>query len=246
MAVKNIIYKLRTGSVLYGTTIETSDEDLAGIFIPDKEYILGIQHCEQVLLSEKRSKTVRNQKGDIDYTLYSLPKFIQLAIGNNPNIIEFLYASEQCQLYMTDYAKELIQYRDYFLSKKSYHTFKGYAYAQRIKLQVKKENMTGRTELAEKYGYDTKFASHLIRLLLECQQVLVEHTLDFPLSQNNLVRDIKLGKYSLEEVLVKADELEKLIDLAYTTSDLQHHANTEEINKLQIRLLEDFWRYSSE
>lgn len=86
-----------------------------------------------------------------------------------------------------------------------------------------------------------KYASHLIRLLLECQQILVEKTLTFPLPQNNLVRDIKIGKYDLDFVLNKADELEKLIDIAYVKSDLQYSANKEEINKLQIRLIEKFW-----
>lgn len=242
MAIQNIIYKIRVGSTLYGTTTPSSDEDLAAIFIPDKDYVLGIQRCDQVILSEKRSKTIRNKPGDIDYTNYSLIKFIALAISNNPNIIEFLYAPENCQLFITDYSKDLLQNRHLFLSKKAYHTFKGYAYAQRLKLQVKKENMTGRTELTEKFGYDTKFASHLIRLLLECHQILVEQTIEFPLAQNNLVKDIKLGKYSLEEILYKADELERLIDLAYTKSDLQNRADIISINKLQIQLLEGYWK----
>lgn len=241
MALQNLIYKIRIGSNLYGTIIDISDEDLGGIFIPNKEYVLGIKNCEQVELSEKISKTIRNQKGDTDYTVYSILKFIPLAIANNPNIIEFFFVPEYCQLFTTEWSKELIANRDLFLSKKSYHTFKGYAYAQRQKLMVKRDNMTGRTELALKYGYDTKFASHLIRLLLECQQILVEKTITFPLPQNNLIRDIKLGKYDLTWILNKAEELEKLIDLAYVTSDLQYTANFEKINRLQIKLLEDFW-----
>ena len=71
MAIKNLIYKIRTGSVMYGTNTETSDEDLGGIFIPEKDYIIGIKRCDQVILSHKISKTKRNTKGDIDYTVYS-------------------------------------------------------------------------------------------------------------------------------------------------------------------------------
>lgn len=242
MALKNLIYKIRIGSNLYGTMTTISDDDFGGIFIPDKAYLLGIRTCEQVELSDKVNQKIRNQKGDIDYTIYSLPKFIKLAMNNNPNIIEFLYASKHCILCGTEYSTILRDNHHLFLSKKAYHTFKGYAYAQRQKLLLKKKNMTGRNELIEKYGYDVKFASHLIRLLLECHQLLVEKRLTFPLSQNNLVRDIKLGKYDLDWVLDKAEEIEKLIDLAYTTSDLQYTANFEEIDKLQIMLLEKFWR----
>jgi predicted nucleotidyltransferase len=242
MAVNNLIYKVRLGSTLYGTLIETSDDDLGGIFIPNKDYVLGLKNCEQVILSEKLSKTIRNQKGDTDYTVYSLIKFIQLAIGNNPNIIEFLYIPKQFVLFKNKYMNRLIENRDLFLSKKAYYTFKGYAYAQRKKLELKKENMTGRTELCNKFGYDVKFASHLIRLLTEGLEILVDKTITFPLLQNNLVRDIKIGRYSLEWVFNKADELEKLIDEAYIKSDLQKCADINKINKLQIELLEDYWR----
>lgn len=242
MAQRNLIYKVRTGSHMYGTRTENSDDDFTGIFIPYKDYITGIKTCEQVELSTKKSSEGRrNIKGDVDFIVYSLPKFIHLCIGNNPNILELLYAPRNCKLVETSYSRDLMLNRDLFLSKKTYHTFKGYAYSQRIKLEVKKENMTGRTELAKEFGYDTKFASHLIRLLLECVQILVEKTLTFPLPQNNLVRDIKQGKYELKWVLEKADELEKLIDIAYIKSDLQHTPNLEEINKLQMEMLDSYW-----
>jgi uncharacterized protein len=241
MALDNLIYKIRGGSQLYGTVTPNSDEDFLGVFIPSKEYVIGLKKCEQVTLSEKISTSKRNQKGDIDYTIYSLPKFIHLAIGNNPNIVEFFYAHTTSILYENKYWKKLKENSHLFISKKLYHTFKGYSYSQRKKLEIKKENMTGRKELTNKFGYDTKFASHLIRLLLECQQLLVEQNLTLPLTQNNFVRDIKLGIYPLDYVLNKAEELEKLIDLSYVNSKLQHSANIEEINKLQIELLEEFW-----
>ena len=242
IAIDNLIYKIRVGSVMYGTNTPESDDDFGGVFIPTKDYILGTKKVEQVILSEKLSKTIRNQKGDNDYTVYALPKVIQLLIGNNPNILEFLYAPAHCILYHSVFMEEILQHRDLFLSKKAYHTFKGYAYAQRKKLEIKRDNMTGRTELALKFGYDTKFASHLIRLLSEGLQILTEKTLTFPLPNNNLVRDIKLGKYDLTWILNKAEELEKLVDLAYIKSDLQYTPNFEEINKLQISLIETFWR----
>lgn len=247
MALENIIYKIRIGSNLYGTYItNSSDEDFSGVFVPEKDYVMGIKMVEQVSLSQKASKTVKNQPGDVDFVLYALPKFIKLLIGNNPNIIEFLYVPKSCVMYTTEWAERLIENRHLFLSKKAYHTFTGYAYSQRRKLEVKKENMTGRKELVEQYGFDTKFASHIIRLLFELLQILTEKTLTFPLPQNNLIRDIKLGRYDLQWIFDKADYLGKLCDEAYIKSDLQYSANEEEINKLQIKLLEDYWKNKNE
>lgn len=242
IAKDNLIYKIRIGSVMYGTDTPSSDADFGGVFIPTKDYILGTKNLEQVILSEKNSKALRNTQEDIDYTAYALPKFIRLLIGNNPNIIEFLYAQESTILVKTKYMQKILDNRNLFLSKKAYHTFKGYAYAQRRKLEVKRDNMTGRTELALKFGYDTKFASHLIRLLFEGLQILTEKTLTFPLPQNNMIRDVKLGKYDLTWVLNKAHYLEELIDEAYIHSDLQYTPDFEAINELQISLIEDFWR----
>jgi len=241
MALDNLIYKIRIGSQMYGTNTPDSDEDIGGIFIPDKDYVLGIKRCDQVILNQKRSKSVRNKKGDIDYTVYSLPKFIHLAIGNNPNIIEFFFAHKTCILKYNRFAEKLLGSYKLFISKNSYHTFKGYAYSQRKRLEVKKANMTGRTELTEKFGYDVKFASHLIRMLLEGQQILSEGRLTLPLPQNNLVRDIKIGRYSLDWILEKATELEKFVDLAYTNTKLQYTADLKAINRLQIELLTDYW-----
>ena len=242
MAERNLIYKLRLGADLYGTVTPDSDKDFGGIFIPDKDYVLGVKRCDQVELNEKVSKTVRNQKEDVDYTIYSLPKFIHLAIGNNPNIIEFFFAHPTAVIYSNKYAKRLLEAYPLFLSRKAYDTFKGYAYSQRKKLEVKKEHMTGRRELTDKFGYDVKFASHLIRLLLECLQILVEGDILLPLPRNNLIRDIKLGKYSLDWVFKKAEEIESLVDLAYVKSDLRYSADIGGINKLQMELLEDYWR----
>jgi len=242
IALKNLIYKVRTGSVMYGTHTKDSDEDYGGIFMPPVDYVVGLKRCDQVQFSTKpSSKNYKNTPDDVDYTVYSLPKFIKLAMDNNPNIVEYFFANENCVMECNEYGKRLKDAYPLFISKRAYHTFKGYAYSQLRKLEVKKENMTGRTELAERFGFDTKFASHTVRLLLECQQLLIEGMIYMPLPQNNLVRDIKLGVYGLEWVIDKSHMLEALVDEAYNKSMLQHSANIEAINKLQIELLGDYW-----
>lgn len=100
-----------------------------------------------------------------------------------------------------------------------------------------------RVEDLKKYGFSLKFASHLIRLLDEGLQFLVEGKLDLPLPNNNLVRDIKLGKYPLDQVLKMSEDREKLLDEAYVRSPLPHTPDLEAIEKLQISMLKEFWSY---
>lgn len=243
LAQNNLIYKVISGSNAYGTNTKDSDKDYMGIFIPTEDYVLGLYKCDQVELGTKNhSLNQKNTKEDIDFTVYNLVKFIHLAIGNNPNIIELFFMPKNCIIYKHPIMDELLSNYKLFISKKAFHTFTGYAYSQRKKLEVKKENMTGRVELVEQYGYDTKFASHLIRLLLEGWQILVEGKITLPLTQNNLILDIKKGKYDLQWILNKADSLEDQINTAYSNSKLQHSADIEKINDLQKYLLKKWWK----
>ena len=243
MAEKNLIYKIISGSHLYGTNTAKSDMDYLGIFIPNEDYVIGLKTCEQVELGTKSSsETRRNTQGDIDCTVYNMVKFIKLAIGNNPNIMELFFAPKNCIIYKHPIMDELLSNYHLFVSKKSFHTFTGYAYSQRKKLEIKKANMTGRTELIEKYGYDTKFASHLIRLLYEGWELLIEGKITMPLLHNNLITDIKNGKYDLEWVLNKADKIKEQINIAYSSSNIQKCADINKINELQKYLLKKYWR----
>lgn len=267
IAKDNTIFKAITGSMLYGTNTPSSDRDEVGIFIPPKDFVIGTIRVEQIELRTNiiSSSGKRNSKEDTDCVIYALPKFFELLTNNNPNIVELLFIPDKCLLKRSKYYDEIVKNKDIFLSLKTKHTFLGYAYAQKNKILAKKktyekyfnflaegyskekamsmldDSIGGRIEYYEKFGYDVKFASHLIRLLHEGLEILREGTIYLPLHQNNLILDIKEGKYTLEEVLKMADDLEKYVTDAYVKSPLRHTPDKEAINKLQIKLLEEYW-----
>jgi uncharacterized protein len=80
-------------------------------------------------------------------------------------------------------------------------------------LQNRLGRVGNRQELVLKYGFDLKFAGHLLRLLLEGRELLQTKNLIFPLKERELILDIKKGKYKLDEILKMAEELEKEIEL---------------------------------
>jgi predicted nucleotidyltransferase len=80
----NIIYKCRAGSHAYGMNTPTSDEDFAGIFIPDIEFFFGLKAFDQQI----------DQSKEVDTTLYSLRKYATLAIANNPNVMELMFVDK--------------------------------------------------------------------------------------------------------------------------------------------------------
>ncbi len=238
MTKDNLILKTLSGSKLYGTNNENSDDDYVGIFIPDKKYVYGISRCDQVILNEKEVED------PLDYTCYSLIKYIKLAIDNNPNILSVLYTPPDRIIQLTEYGQYLIQNRGLFLSKKSYHTYRGYTAAQKKKI-LTKEGIGVRAPLIAKYGYDVKFAMHLIRLLYECIDIFKYGEIIYPSENVKELIAIRSGEYSMDDVFAKSIELEEEIESLYNTSELKWCADKEEIEWLQMYLLEWFWKNKS-
>jgi len=242
MAIKNCIFFTRAGSHLYGTSTPKSDIDFTGIFIPDKEYVLGKKKIEQVEFNTNPSNSGRpNQQGDFDCTLFALDKWTTMASANNPNRLELFFVPENCIVHITPLGKKFLAAYELFVSLKSYGSFRGYSHEQMSRLKLKSGNNTGRKELQDEFGYDVKLAHHNIRLYLECIQLLKEGRITFPLNENKMLLDIKRGLWSKEEFFAKSEQLSSLCETVYANSKLQVEPNMEKINKLQIELYEEFW-----
>lgn len=98
-----------------------------------------------------------------------------------------------------------------------------------------------RIEYVVKYGYDVKFASHLIRLLYEAKEILETGVLEFPLRNRQEILDIKTGKYTLDEVLARSEELEKEVDEIFKTTKLPHTNDMKAISDFLVDMLKDYW-----
>lgn len=241
MAQDNLIFKIRTGSHMYGTNTPDSDIDHIGVCIPPKDFVLGTYKFEQY---EERTNPSdsdkKNTKADSDLTIYSLQKYIKLLADNNPNILETVYAPEDCIVYCDDLGRDLLKSRGLFISKRAYYKFMGYAVAQKKKL-LTKEPVGLRSRIVEKHGIDTKYAAHLIRLLLFGVELLRTGELKFPTEHRKYLVSIKNGEWPLSHIIDKATYLERWMEESFKTTSLPDTPNMEAINKLQISLIERHW-----
>jgi predicted nucleotidyltransferase len=126
MDSQRLIYKVRVGSHAYGMNTQTSDEDFAGIFIQPIEYFFGLKAFDQQ----------NEQSEEVDSTLYSLRKYANLAIANNPNVLELMFVDPSDMLLVTTEMSQLLNIRKSFLSQKCKKTYLGYASAQLHRIRV--------------------------------------------------------------------------------------------------------------
>lgn len=140
------MYATYMGSVAYGVSDLGSDVDIYGFCIPPKELIfphLGgeipgfgaqIQRFEQ--WQQHHIKDVSTEK-EYDFSIFSIVKYCQLCMENNPNMIDSLFTPRTCIIHSTAISEHLRENRKFFLHKGAYHKFKGYAYSQMHKMDIK-------------------------------------------------------------------------------------------------------------
>lgn len=104
-------------------------------------------------------------------------------------------------------------------------------------LQKRLKRVGHRQDLILKYGFDTKFGSHLVRLLLEGIELLETKKISFPLKERQLITDIKQGKYKMNEVLEMSDELDnKINNLKYE----KYNNDYNKCNDLLVSLIDNY------
>jgi hypothetical protein len=113
-------------------------------------------------------------------------------------MIDSLFVPENCVKHATSIGQMVRERRSLFLSKRAWPRFKGYAYEQVKKLSNK--TPTGkRLLLVEQYGYDVKFAYHIVRLLDEAEQILMEGDVDLQ-RNNDQLKAIRRGELTEEQI----------------------------------------------
>lgn len=95
-----------------------------------------------------------------------------------------------------------------------------------------------RGELEDQFGYDTKHASHLVRLLMSARSILEKDDYTPELSGDTLqlVKDVRAGKFSYNWVLEFSEKLDTELSASYETSTLQHKPNLKKINEVLIKI----------
>ena len=157
---------------------------------------------------------------------------------NNPNMIDSLFVPRRCILHSTQVGEHIRESRKEFLHKGSWHKFKGYAYSQVHKMNTKEPDKSStRFAMIKQYGFDVKFAYHVVRLLNEVEQIMVEHDLDLQRNREQL-KSIRKGEWTRQQITEYFEDKEKYLEEIYLKSKLPHSPDEENIKKILLECLE--------
>jgi predicted nucleotidyltransferase len=239
-ALNNEILRGVVGSTALGTALEgTDDRDEMGVFIEPARNVCGLTPCDHYIYRDK-PEGVRSEAGDLALTIYSLRKYCRLAAQGNPSVLLLLWLPEY--LVQTPLGADLVAGRQVFVSREAGQRFLGYLVSQRMKLKGEKSHTVNRPELIERYGYDTKFAMHALRLGLQGIEMMQTRNLVLPIPEpdRSTLMAIRTGKLNYNEALALIDGTETKLRALVEDFPVKN-ADFEAINDFMVRAHTRHW-----
>lgn len=244
----SVAYLTITGSQAYGVSTDSSDLDMQGFCIPPRGIVFP--HTVGIIkdfgdqgekFGDWQQHHIMSQDGkkEYDFAVYNIVKFFQLCMDMNPNMVDLLYTPENCVVVRTKISDMVRENRSLFLHKGAWHKFKGFAFAQMKKIEggANQSNPKRAADTA-KYGYDVKFGYHVVRLMLEIEQILTEGDLDLQRNREQL-KSIRRGEWPLERLKAYFEEKEVALEQVYLDSKLPYKADEGAIRRLLLQCLEE-------
>lgn len=208
-----ILLRVEVGSTAHGTGLPgQEDYDEMAIMADPYESMVGISNFEDTIVHRPgRAVGERSQAGDYDLVVHGARKFCRLATEGNPSILLALYGPVRAS---NKLGRSLREQHMLFHSQRARMRFLGYAKSQRERLLgIRGGAHTNRPELVEKFGYDTKYAMHMVRLGLQGIEYMQTGRIKLPIPDphGELLRSIRNGDLKLGEVLELAEANEETL-----------------------------------
>jgi predicted nucleotidyltransferase len=230
------------GSRGFGMATANSDTDIMGVCIEPPEQVIGLIPFEQHQFQSQPS----NEKAgpdDVGGTIYSLRKFMRLAIKGNPTVLTLFFVPPELRVYDGILADDFRAITPDVISKSVARPFLGYMTAQVDKMLGIRSAHTNRPELIEQFGFDVKFASHAVRLGLQGVEILSTGKLTLPMTQDarDVVMSIREGRWTQPEVIEYVKELTEQIRGLAETSPLRPTPDETRVNQFLIDAYQMQW-----
>lgn len=211
-ALSGEILRALAGSQVHGLALPGSDRDELGVFVERPERVVGMEPALDRYVFRTQPDGDRSGPGDVDLVLYSLRRYLSLAVRGNPTVLLPLFAPAESVTVTTPLGEELRALGPAMLSRQAVERFVGYldGQLQRLVGARSRRGMPHRPELVERHGYDTKYASHALRLAFQGLELVRDGrlTLPMPLPEREEVLAVKRGEVPDQDaVMARIDEV---------------------------------------
>ncbi len=241
----NIILVTEGGSTAHGIADGTTeDTDWYGVYLEAPWQVVGLGEARTIVLRDK-PEGVKSEPGDLDLTLHPLRKFTRLAIGGNPTILGQLFAPTIDYDPLGDEIRA--EFPKHIVSRKAGKAFLGYLTQQKVRLVEGRSMRVNRPELIEKFGYDTKYAAHALRLGMQGVELLTHGSIMYPMQSPylELVRVVRHGELSKTSAIEHIEDYEGRLErlMAFDKLNVRDEPDWEWANYyLQSVLLSEWTR----
>lgn len=199
----NAILVVEVGSTAHGTGLPGGEDfDECCVVVESPVQVLGIGRGLDKRMQRTQPDHVKSGPGDVDRQVYSLRRFLLMAVHGNPSILLALWAPV---LGITEIGEGLRALSDAFVGPHIIPRFRGYMRQQALRLVGLAGNQghgPHRPELVAAHGYDTKYAMHAARLGFQCIELLETGKLVLPIpgEPGDWLRAVRRGEVPFEAV----------------------------------------------
>lgn len=254
IAEPNTILRGLVGSTVHGLVLSgTDDRDEMGVCVEPRRYVVGFGKFEHWVYRSAAEREghlgARSQAGDLDLTIYSLRKWARLALQGNPTVLLLLYLPDDALVIRTGVGEELQKLAPAFASRHAGKRFLGYLEAQRQRLVGERgQRDVNRVELVEQFGYDTKYAMHMLRLGHQGVEFLESGRLTLPMRQpvRDHLMDVRQGRSNLADVLAECTQLELRLGELLDSSPLPLEPDLKTVESFVMDTYADAWAKTTE
>jgi len=240
------------GSTVHGLNVQDGieDRDEMAVCIEDYDAAQGLsapfeQYIYRTAAIREGKHDAKSRGGDLDLVVYSLRKWLRLALNGNPTILLLLFAPP---MESDARGSQLRELAPSIVSRRAGRAFLGYLEAQRQRLVGERGGKdVNRPELVEKYGFDTKYAMHMLRLGFQGVELMETGKLTLPMCEPERLwlRGVRTGESSLQEVLTRAGELRARLEDLLDTSPLPEKPDYDLVDRWMLNTYWETWKARS-
>lgn len=240
------ILRCEVGSTAHGVSVGSDDMDHMGVVLEPMTEACGLgAPFEQFLYRTATERTGKHdapsEPGDLDLTLYSLRKWLRLALKGNPTILSLLFAPV---LSSDARGTQLRELAPLIISRKVGNAYLGYMEAQRQKLLHERGGLkVRRPDLEAKFGFDTKFAYHMLRLGIQGVELLTSGRFSMPVvgPTRDFLLQVRQGLVPLNDCVQRAGDLEVELKGLISDGPIQAEPDSAAVEDWMVRLYFREW-----